>query len=138
MTDTPHDFEVLMTKRLTAQIIDVNAARFRLHKLWDTPAPDALLAAVGPRLRGLVSGSGHTATAGNAIHAAGLDVYANEPHVPAELTALENVVLLPHVGSGSHKTRAAMGQLVIDNLTSWVEGRGPLTPVTETPWPRTN
>ena len=79
-----------------------------------------------------------TALADGTIHAAGLDVFATEPHVPPALTAMENVVLLPHVGSGSHRTRAAMGQLVIDNLTHWADGRGPLTPVTETPWPRTN
>ena len=71
------------------------------------------------------------------IHAAGLDVYAVEPDVPADLVALDNVVLLPHVGSGSHKTRAVMGQLVVDNLVHWASGRGPLTPVIETPWLRT-
>jgi lactate dehydrogenase-like 2-hydroxyacid dehydrogenase len=54
--------------------------------------------------------------------------------VPPELIALDNVVLLPHVGSGSHHTRDAMGQLVVDNLVSWFAGKGPLTPVAETPW----
>lgn len=69
------------------------------------------------------------------IRAAGLDVFNDEPHVPAGLMALDNVVLLPHVGSGSVHTRNAMGQLMVDNLTSWFgEGR-PLTPVPETPWP---
>jgi lactate dehydrogenase-like 2-hydroxyacid dehydrogenase len=43
-------------------------------------------------------------------------------------------VLLPHVGSASVHTRNAMGQLVVDNLVAWFEGRGPLTPVPETPW----
>jgi lactate dehydrogenase-like 2-hydroxyacid dehydrogenase len=70
------------------------------------------------------------------ILAAGLDVYANEPHVPAELIALPNAVLLPHVGSASVYTRAAMGRLVVDNLKSWFEEGKPLTPVAETPWPR--
>ncbi len=68
------------------------------------------------------------------IRSAGLDVFAGEPHVPAELVALDQVVLLPHVGSGTDQTRAAMGQLVIDNLVSWFGGHGPLTPVPETPW----
>jgi lactate dehydrogenase-like 2-hydroxyacid dehydrogenase len=68
------------------------------------------------------------------ILGAGLDVFENEPHVPAELAALDNTVLLPHVGSASEHTRAAMAQLVVDNVVSWFEGRGPLTPVTETPW----
>ena len=70
------------------------------------------------------------------ILGAGLDVFASEPNVPAELIALDHVVLLPHVGSASHVTRAAMAQLVVDNLASWASGRGPLTPVPETPWPR--
>jgi lactate dehydrogenase-like 2-hydroxyacid dehydrogenase len=69
------------------------------------------------------------------IHAAGLDVFANEPHVPPELLALPNAVLLPHVGSASVHTRSAMGQLVVDNLRSWFEAGKPLTPVPETPWP---
>ena len=71
------------------------------------------------------------------IRAAGLDVFAHEPHVPAELIALPNAVLLPHVGSASIYTRQAMGQLVVDNLRSWFEDGRPLTPVAETPWPRT-
>jgi lactate dehydrogenase-like 2-hydroxyacid dehydrogenase len=71
-----------------------------------------------------------------AILAAGLDVYEREPSVPAELTALDNAVLLPHVGSATGKTRAAMANLVVDNLLSWVDGKGPLTPTPETPWRR--
>jgi lactate dehydrogenase-like 2-hydroxyacid dehydrogenase len=69
------------------------------------------------------------------IRAAGLDVFANEPNVPPELIAMRNVVLLPHVGSASTHTRDAMGQLVIDNLSSWFEKGRPLTPVPETPVP---
>ncbi len=67
------------------------------------------------------------------IASAGLDVFANEPHVPEALIALDNVVLLPHVASATHLTRNAMGQLVVDNLTAWFSGRPPLTPVPETP-----
>jgi lactate dehydrogenase-like 2-hydroxyacid dehydrogenase len=69
------------------------------------------------------------------ILSAGLDVFAAEPKVPQELIDMEHVVLLPHVGSASHHTRRAMGQLVVDNLVSWTKGKGPLTPVPETPWP---
>jgi lactate dehydrogenase-like 2-hydroxyacid dehydrogenase len=69
------------------------------------------------------------------ILSAGLDVFADEPRVPQALTDMEHVVLLPHVGSGSHYTRRAMGQLLVDNLASWAKGAGPLTPVPETPWP---
>jgi len=68
------------------------------------------------------------------ILGAGLDVFAREPHVPADLVAMDHVVLLPHVGSGSVHTREAMGRLVVDNLVHWFSGRGPLTPVPETPW----
>ncbi len=69
------------------------------------------------------------------ILSAGLDVFANEPQVPRELLEMDNVVLFPHVGSASVHTRDAMGQLVVDNLVSWAAGKGPLTPVPETPWP---
>ncbi len=68
------------------------------------------------------------------ILAAGLDVFEHEPAVPAGFLALDNVVLLPHVGSASHKTRSAMAQCVLDNLVAWSEGRSPLTPTPETPW----
>lgn len=68
------------------------------------------------------------------ILSAGLDVFADEPHVPQELIDMEHVVLLPHVGSASVHTRNAMGQLVVDNISSWFAGKGPLTPVAETPW----
>jgi lactate dehydrogenase-like 2-hydroxyacid dehydrogenase len=69
-----------------------------------------------------------------AILSAGLDVFEDEPRVPPELIAMEHIVLLPHVGSASVHTRNAMGQLVVDNLASWFSGKGPLTPVAETPW----
>ena len=66
------------------------------------------------------------------IRAAGLDVFADEPHVPQELLDLPNASLLPHVGSASVHTRNAMADLQIDNLVSWFsEGRA-LTPVPET------
>ncbi len=53
------------------------------------------------------------------IAGAGLDVFENEPHVPAELFALDNVVLLPHVASGTRETRQAMADRVVDNLQSF-------------------
>ncbi len=55
-----------------------------------------------------------------AILAAGLDVFANEPAVPDELKAMQNVVLLPHIGSASVVTRNAMDQMVVDNLKTLV------------------
>jgi lactate dehydrogenase-like 2-hydroxyacid dehydrogenase len=69
------------------------------------------------------------------IMSAGLDVYVREPELPAELILMENVVLFPHLGSASVYTRTQMDQLVVDNLLAWAAGKGPLTPVPETPWP---
>jgi len=71
----------------------------------------------------------------NTIMSAGLDVFAREPDVPAELLALGHVVLFPHLGSASVATRDRMDQLVVDNLLAWAAGKPPLTPVPETPWP---
>jgi lactate dehydrogenase-like 2-hydroxyacid dehydrogenase len=68
------------------------------------------------------------------ILSAGLDVYLREPEVPAELTAMDKVVLFPHLGSASIYTRTQMDQLVVDNLLAWAAGKPPLTPVPETPW----
>jgi lactate dehydrogenase-like 2-hydroxyacid dehydrogenase len=67
------------------------------------------------------------------ILAAGLDVFEKEPNVPDELRAMQNVVLLPHIGSASVVTRNAMDQLVVDNLKAWFAGKPALTPVAETP-----
>src|SRR3954468_10144610 len=69
------------------------------------------------------------------ILSAGLDVYAREPEVPAELIAMDHVVLFPHLGSASVATREKMDQLGVDNLLAWAAGKPPLTPVAETPWP---
>ena len=69
------------------------------------------------------------------VLSAGLDVFAREPEVPAELIAMDHVVLFPHLGSASVATREKMDQLVVDNLLAWAAGKPPLTPVSETPWP---
>jgi lactate dehydrogenase-like 2-hydroxyacid dehydrogenase len=68
------------------------------------------------------------------IFAAGLDVYRDEPNIDTELMALDNAVLLPHVGSASVYTRNQMGQLVVDNLVAFANGQPPKTPVVETPF----
>jgi lactate dehydrogenase-like 2-hydroxyacid dehydrogenase len=65
------------------------------------------------------------------IKGAGLDVFANEPHIPAKLLALENVVLLPHVGSATRETRQAMGDLCKANLDAYFAGKGVLTLIPE-------
>lgn len=67
------------------------------------------------------------------IAGAGLDVFTKEPQVPEALMARDDVVLLPHVASASWPTRTAMGQLMVDNLSTWFDTGGVLTPVAETP-----
>ena len=66
------------------------------------------------------------------IGGAGLDVFVSEPKVPEEFMKLDNVVLQPHVGSGTHHTRAAMGQLVVDNLAAYFAKKPLLTVIPET------
>jgi hydroxypyruvate reductase len=63
------------------------------------------------------------------IRGAGLDVFENEPQVPAALMQCENAVLLPHLGSGTHETRHEMARLVVENLAAHVGGKALLTPV---------
>ena len=65
------------------------------------------------------------------LGAAGLDVYEDEPRIPDELKAMENVVLLPHIGSATVETRRAMGDLVCDNLDAWLADGKVVTPVPE-------
>lgn len=103
-----------------------------------------VLAALGPE--GVVINVGRGSTVDEAalvaalqsgtIAGAGLDVFANEPHVPEALMALANVSLLPHVASASVVTRAAMADLVVDNLEAWFSSGKALTPVPETPFER--
>ncbi len=66
-----------------------------------------------------------TALAQRQIAAAGLDVYEHEPAVPASLQELENVVLLPHLGSATLEARTAMGMQMADNLDSFFDGKAP-------------
>ncbi len=70
------------------------------------------------------------------IYSAGLDVVVKEPQVPKELIEMDHIVLFPHLGSSTEVTRAAMDQLVVDNILAWASGKPPLTPVPETPYPR--
>ena len=57
------------------------------------------------------------------LSGAGLDVYPAEPEVPEELLGLENVVLLPHLGSATRETRIAMGERALANIVAWAEDR---------------
>lgn len=98
---------------------------------------EGILAALGPHGH-LVNVSRGTvvdeqalvrALRGGAIAGAGLDVYVDEPNVPEALIGLENVVLLPHIGSGTRETRQAMAELVFENVQSFVEHGRLKTPV---------
>ena len=59
------------------------------------------------------------------IFAAGLDVYEEEPFIPQELLALENAVLLPHIGSASIETRSKMSLMAAENIIAVLEGKEP-------------
>lgn len=59
------------------------------------------------------------------IAGAGLDVYEFEPKVPAALMAMENVTLLPHLGTACLEVREAMGMMAVANLSAWAEGKVP-------------
>ncbi|MEM7300598.1 MAG: 2-hydroxyacid dehydrogenase [Pseudomonadota bacterium] len=93
--------------------------------------PDGVLINIG---RGSVVNEAalEAALKNGTIFAAGLDVFAKEPHVPEGLLTLPNLVALPHVGSASEFTRIAMGQLLVDNLASWFSEGKAVTPVPET------
>lgn len=65
------------------------------------------------------------------IAGAGLDVYLDEPNVPAELRKLDNVVLTPHIASATVETRKAMSALALANLEAFMAGQPVLTPVPE-------
>lgn len=71
------------------------------------------------------------ALADGRVGGAGLDVFEGEPQVPAELLGMGNVVLLPHVGSGTEETRGAMGDLMLANLRAHFAGEPLLTPVVD-------
>jgi lactate dehydrogenase-like 2-hydroxyacid dehydrogenase len=63
------------------------------------------------------------------IAGAGLDVYEREPHVPEALRGLEQVTLLPHLGTATLEVREAMGRMALENAIAIAEGRPPPNPV---------
>jgi lactate dehydrogenase-like 2-hydroxyacid dehydrogenase len=63
------------------------------------------------------------------IAGAALDVFDGEPDIDARLFGLDNALLMPHIGSATHETRAAMAQLMLDNLRAWFRSGRALTPV---------
>jgi hydroxypyruvate reductase len=99
----------------------------------------AVLAALGPQgclinvARGSVVDEAALVAALQAgtLGGAGLDVFENEPNVPAALFAMDNVVLAPHIGSATGQTRRAMADLAFRNLDAKLSGKPPVTPVPE-------
>ena len=59
----------------------------------------------------------------NQIAGAGLDVYEHEPKVPKDLISMENVVLLPHLGTASLEVRTGMGLMAVENIKYFLEGK---------------
>jgi glyoxylate reductase len=74
------------------------------------------------------------ALASSEIFAAGLDVFENEPQVHPKLLELENVVVIPHLGSATVDTRNAMGMLVVDNVFAVLDGERPPTLLNPNAW----
>ena len=70
-----------------------------------------------------------SALAEGRLGGAGLDVLEKEPAAPPELMRMNQVTLMPHVGSATRETRREMAQLVLDNLDAFLQGRGLLTPI---------
>jgi lactate dehydrogenase-like 2-hydroxyacid dehydrogenase len=103
VAETRHWLNAARLARLPAGAVVVNTARGALLE------DDALIAALT---------SGH-------IAAAGLDVFPNEPHVPAGYLGLEQVVLMPHIASATTETRDAMGHLALDGIDAVLAGRRP-------------
>jgi lactate dehydrogenase-like 2-hydroxyacid dehydrogenase len=103
-----------------------------------------ILAALGPKAILVNVGRGNivdepaliTALKDQTIFGAGLDVFANEPLVSSDLMELENALVLPHIGGASIHSWTTMCKMMVDNLTSWFSGNGPVTPVPETPFIR--
>ena len=118
-------------------LISVLPGTAETHKLFNAE----IFSALGPQGIFINVGRGTSvdeqalidALRSDTIAGAGLDVFYDEPNVPAELLEFPNVSLLPHVGSATVPTRNAMADLVVDNLIGWFREGRPITPVPETP-----
>lgn len=97
------------------------------REVLDALGPDGILINVG-RGSTVDEAALVAALAQGRIRGAGLDVFADEPNVPAALLTMENVVLAPHFASATIETRTAMGQLMVDNLRAHFSGQPLLTP----------
>ncbi len=100
------------------------------REVLDALGPDGTLINVG---RGTVVDEAEMVKAlqDGRLGNAGLDVFEAEPKVPEALYAMDNVTLLPHVGSATVETRQAMGDLVTDNLSRFLRDGTVISPVPE-------
>ncbi|MBT0956650.1 2-hydroxyacid dehydrogenase [Alphaproteobacteria bacterium KMM 3653] len=135
--DVPYEYFSNLTEMATASdvLICITPGGAGTRHLVNTE----VLQALGPRgclvnvSRGSVVDEAALIAAlqSGALGSAGLDVFEREPHVPQALCDLPNTVLLPHVGSATVETRAAMGALTVDNLLAHLKDGSVLTPVPE-------
>lgn len=135
--EVPHEYVadlVQMARRADVLIVIVPGGAATRHLVdagvIDALGPEGILVNVA---RGSVVDEAALVAALEAgrLGGAGLDVFEDEPHIPAALTGMENVVLTPHIGSATVETRRAMGDLTCDNLLQFVEHGRVLTPVPE-------
>ena len=135
LSDSPYGYEpqLIELARWADFLVLTCPGGAATHHLITTP----ILEALGPQgilinvARGSVVDQAALVAAlqRGALGGAGLDVYAAEPAVPAALRELNNVVLLPHIGSASEETRLQMEQLVLANLQAFVDQGELLTPL---------
>src|SRR3990167_7034713 len=135
LSDSPYEYEAQLIElaRWADFLVLTCPGGAAIHHLIDR----AVLEALGPEgtlinvARGSVVDQAALVAAPRrgALGGAGLDVYAAEPAVPAALRELNNVVLLPHIGSASEETRLQMEQLVLANLQAFVDQGELLTPL---------
>ena len=118
----------------TADVVSIN-----------TPLSDATRHLIDARRLGLMKPTAHlvntsrgpvvdeaalaAALRAGTIAGAGLDVFEHEPEIDPGLRGLENVVLIPHLGSATIETRTAMGVLAAENAAAVLRGEAPLTPI---------
>ena len=129
--DAPAEYRATLTELLAeSDVVSLHCpATPETRHLIDARA----LAAMRPGAFLVNTARGDVVDEGALIHAldagtiagAGLDVYEREPAVPGALSRLENVVLLPHLGSATEETRVAMALRALDNLRAALAGREP-------------
>jgi lactate dehydrogenase-like 2-hydroxyacid dehydrogenase len=111
-----------------ALIANANTRHIVDAKVLDALGPDGMIVNIS-RAANIDEAAMLDALEAGAISGAGLDVFEGEPKVNPRFASLENVVMLPHVGSATTETRRAMGQLMRDNLAAQFSGTPVLTPV---------